>query len=149
MNSKTGRNPFVTLICAVSLFSLVAMWGCSTAGSGGNLACTGSTCTCPAGENCDISDSDCSTDSCSLDCIDFNECTGSCGASCSVDCSEGSLCEITVGNSGSVSCTNGSECNISCTGNCSLSCSNDSICTLTCAGDDAPQPVEDTGQCTI
>lgn len=109
--------------------------------------CTGSSCVCEAGQSCDIGDSGCAGNSCSLDCPMDNECSGACGDSCSIDCGEGSECNVTVGNSSSVSCVSGSTCNIRCTGSCSLSCASGATCTIQCAADSAPRSVVEGGSC--
>ncbi|HSD87566.1 MAG TPA: hypothetical protein VLB44_08620 [Kofleriaceae bacterium] len=120
-------------------------------GCGGNDTpppqCTGTSCTCPAQTSCAIGDSTCSASSCTLACVDMNDCTGSCGESCSVSCKGGSTCDVTVGASGSMSCDGGAMCTLHCTGSCSLSCVAGSTCNLQCAGDSAPHAVTQGGSC--
>jgi hypothetical protein len=108
--------------------------------------CVGMSCTCEPGAACDLDGSACEGDSCTLDCVEDNECSGSCGDSCSLDCSGGSTCEMTVGPSSSVSCSDGAVCDIRCTGSCSLSCSIDSMCRLAC-GDGPLEAVVEGGAC--
>lgn len=152
MNRNSSR--FQTSSRKPTLFLILALLACLTAcGSGSSglqpLSCSGSSCNCPSGAACDIAGSDCANASCSLDCTDNNDCTGSCGASCSIDCAQGSTCDVTVGESGSVSCTEGSVCRVACAGNCSLTCSADSTCELTCPGDSASHALSGSGQCAI
>jgi hypothetical protein len=130
-------------LLVLSLF-LVGMVGCGSDAT--PPECTGSSCACPAGTACDLGGSACEGESCSLDCTDDNECSGSCGESCSIDCSGGSTCDVTVGPSGSVTCSDGATCNITCTGSCSLSCSGDATCSLAC-GDAAAETVVEGGSC--
>lgn len=132
-----------TPIILVLLFTLLS--GC---GGGANPPdCTGTSCICPAGQECNIGSGDCAEQSCSLDCSNDNVCSGECGQSCSIDCTGGSTCEVTVGPSGSVTCSGGSTCDITCTGSCSVSCDSTSTCTLKCAGDDAPHSIPEGGSC--
>jgi hypothetical protein len=128
-------------------FSFVVL---AAVGCGSDTAppdCTGSSCACPAGSACDLDGTTCEEESCSLDCTEDNECSGSCGESCSVDCSGGSTCDLTVGASASVTCSDGATCNIRCTESCSVSCSADSTCTLAC-GDEAPAAIVEGGSCS-
>lgn len=136
---------------------------------GDGCDCTGSsTCTCLPGNECTWKGSEetgCNEDgsSCSLECLDDNVCTGTCGASCSIDCKgdsscdlttgpsgsvscEDSECDVTVGESGSISCSGGATCHVRCTATCSVSCS-ESTCDLRCPGDAAPRRVEGSGGC--
>lgn len=108
--------------------------------------CTGTSCACPADATCDIGDSGCSGESCTLACTDHNECSGECGESCSISCSNQSSCDVTVGPSGSVSCAD-SSCTVRCTGSCSLSCGAGSTCEIQCAGDAAPRAVTEGASC--
>ena len=119
-------------------------------GCGGGSApppdCTGQTCACAPDEACSFDLETCGN-SCSLDCGDGAECSGTCGESCSIDCGAGATCEVNVGASGSVSCAAGSTCHVTCTGSCSVSCAGDATCDVTCPGDDAPTPFEGSGGC--
>jgi hypothetical protein len=139
-----GIRTIFSLVVVGSLVLLDA--GCGS-DAGNPPQCTGTSCTCPAGEVCDLAGSSCADTSCSLDCADSNECVGSCGDSCSIDCGGGSTCDVTVGASGSVTCSDGATCHIRCTGSCSVSCSGDSRCDLTCSGDDQPQSIPEGGSC--
>ncbi len=109
--------------------------------------CTGSSCTCPDGTSCDLSGSTCASQSCSLDCGGFSDCSGTCGDSCSIDCTGGSACDLTLGDSGSITCDDGAVCHVVCTGSCSVTCSGDSQCDLQCAGDPTPRSIPEGGSC--
>lgn len=116
-------------------------------GSDGNPPkCTGSSCTCPSGQTCAISESTCGQ-SCSLDCANSNDCTGACGDSCSLKCTGTSACTMTVGASASVDCSGGATCHITCTGTCSINCGGGSTCDLKCPGDSAPKTIGASGGC--
>jgi len=124
----------------------VLLAGC---GSDGGMPpdCTGASCTCPAGEACDFSESSCGAGSCSLACTSDNVCNGTCDESCSIDCAGGSTCTVTVGPSGSVSCSDGSTCHVTCTGSCSVTCGGGSTCDLTCSGQTEAQSIPQGGGC--
>ena len=123
--------------------SLLAISGC---GSAQAPSCTGTSCVCPSGASCDLSQGGYRGGSCSATCTDQNNCIGSCGQSCSLACSNGSTCTVTVGQSGSVNCTSGATCHITCAGSCSVGCTGGSTCDLTCNGK-AAQSINGGGQC--
>ena len=131
---------FLTSVAGLALLGVV---GCGAAQA---PSCTGTSCTCPSGVSCDLSQGGCSGGSCSVSCSDKNNCIGSCGQSCSLACSNGSTCTVTVGPSASVNCTSGSTCHITCTGSCSVGCTGGSTCDLTCSGK-ASQTIAQGGQC--
>lgn len=131
------------LVCFALSFGIAACGG----SSGSPPSCTGATCTCPSGKTCDVSSSNCGPSSCSLDCENSTDCTGSCGSSCSIKCDGSSTCTMTVGPSASVDCSGASTCDISCTGSCSLTCANGSTCELKCATDASPKMIASSGSC--
>ena len=139
---------FIRAAGAVCLASLLLIGCAGEAPESTPPSCTGASCTCPKGASCGFTESSCGMGSCSLDCIDHNECTGTCQESCSIDCANMSTCTVTVGPSGSVTCAGGSTCHITCTGQCSVSCAGDSTCDLKCAGDATSQAIPSGGQCT-
>lgn len=143
---KKHIGPILIVAGILASVSLLGISGCGN--STDPLLCTGTSCDCPTGDACDITDTACGGDSCTLACIDSNDCTGECGASCSVDCAGGSTCDITVGMSGSVTCEDNSECNVTCTDTCSVSCSGDATCTLLCPGETTPQDITSDGSCS-
>ena len=142
--SKGGTmKTFRDLIMSVVGLALLGMVGC---GSAQAPSCTGTSCACPSGASCDLSQGGCSGGSCTATCSDKNNCIGSCGQSCSLACSNGTTCTVTVGPSASVNCTSGSTCHITCTGSCSVGCTGGSTCDLTCSGK-AMQTIGQGGQC--
>lgn len=150
--SARAQSAGITLALRSTMRTIIALGVCAIlVGACGDESsppeCTGTSCSCPPGEDCDLGGSACEGNSCSLDCTDDNECTGACGASCSIDCSGGSVCDVTVGDSGSVTCSDGATCHVRCDASCSVSCSDDASCDLQCADDEAPMSIGEGGSC--
>lgn len=145
MKNKINIGTMLIVAGFLMSVSLLSISGCGS--SADPLLCTGTSCDCPTGDTCDITDTACGGDSCTLACIDGNTCTGECGASCSADCAGDSSCDLTVGTSGSVTCADTSVCNVTCTDTCSLSCADTATCTLLCPGDTTPQDISSDGSC--
>src|SRR5262245_20974498 len=88
-SSTLGDNAEMkSLIC-----SLVILVGC---GSPPPATCNGSSCTCAANADCDITHSGCGGNSCSLECGAGASCSGTCGTSCSINCGPNADCDVTM-----------------------------------------------------
>jgi len=137
----------IRLLILAGISLLGACGGGDSESSKKPVECTGTTCACPAGQSCTFSQTGCGAGSCTLECLDHNQCSGSCGESCSLSCAGGSTCSASVGKSGSVNCADGSTCHVKCEADCSVTCGAGSTCTLQCAGDTAPKEIPQGGGC--
>ncbi len=106
---STAAKPLVLLA-----FAFVLSFG---AGACGDEVCSGSSCQCEEGGNCEFS---CPQGNCDFDCPDNATCDISCsGGNCNIDCGPNSSC--------SIDCSGGG---------CNTQCLTASVCEQTCEGDE-------------
>lgn len=100
----------------------------AAAGCGSSTDCTGASCVCTSGGDCEL---DCVAD-CSLQCAGAGTCDFICGADCDVACTGSGPCIVDVGDDSAVNCTGSGGCDVACHGDCNVSCPGSGVCIVRC-----------------